>query len=231
MDHFDVLFFRDLSELSEVRLFCSDGSAMIPLDSMPSENEQRVSCMLAKKQLSNEFAKLTSRFTALLAFRSKRRFVLERDFHVKPYQIHTNSQGRSGRKQLHIGFDATPHGRIISRSWGVSIGLGFDLHVDDVISPTCVAEYEEFWMKVSDEPELFDAIFGALGGYAEPRDGFPGQVTAQVVLQSIPNIMQPWLFYGRRMGMDEVLKLGTLENFVDECMRILDKICEAGFYA
>lgn len=113
----------------------------------------------------------------------------------------------------------------------VSIGLGFDLHVDDVISPTCVAEYEEFWMKVSDEPELFDAIFGALGGYAEPRDGFPGQVHAQVALQSIPNILQPWLFYGRRMGMDEVLKLGTLENFVEECTRIFDKICEAGFYA
>ena len=230
MDHFDARFFSELTELSDARLYCTDGSAMIHLDSMPIKSVQLVSRLLAKKQLSNEFASLTSLFTALLAFRSKRRFVLERDFRVKPYQIHTYSKGRSGRKQLHIGFDATPQGRIISRNWGVSIGLGFDLHVDNMISPECVADYEEFWMKVSDEPELFDATFRELGGYAEPLDGFPGQVNADVALGSIPNIMQPWLFYGRRMGMDEALKLGTLENFVDECIRIFDKICDAGFY-
>lgn len=229
MDHFDARFFSELTELNDARLYCTDGSGMIPLDSMPSKSVQLVSCMLAKKQLSNEFAKLTSRFTALLAFRSKRRFVLERDFHVKPYQIHTYSQGRSGRKQLHVGFDAIPPGRLVSLDWGASIGLGFDLHVDNVISPECAVDYEEFWMKVSDEPEFFDAIFGALGGYAEPRDGFSGQVNAEVALGSIPNIMQPWLFYGRRMTMEDIVKLGTLENFVDECMRIFDKICEAGF--
>jgi hypothetical protein len=230
MDHFDARFFSELAELNDARLYCSDGSGLIPLDHLPSDKELLVSRMLAKKQLSNEFANLTSRFASLLAFRSKRRFVLERDFHVKPYQVHTHSKGRSGRKQLHVGFDAIPPGRLVSLDRGVSIGMGFDLHVDDVISPECAAEFEEFWMKVSDEPELFDATFGGLEGYAEPLDGFSGKVNAEVALQSIPNIMQPWLFYGRRMGMDEVLKLGTLENFVDECIRIFDKICEAGFH-
>lgn len=228
MDNFESLFFSELSELDDVKVYCDRGSDVIDLDNMPRENELLVSRMLTKGTLSNKFANLTSRLTTMLAFRSKMRFDLERDFRVKPYQVYTHSKGRSGRKQLYIRFDAIPTDRMISTlHWGASIGLGFKLHLDDKISPECVADFNEFWMIVWDEPELFEMAFHETGGYAEPSDG---PVNAQKALDAIPTIQQPWLFYGKRMTMEEIRKLGTLEDFVDECFRIFDRICKAGFY-
>jgi hypothetical protein len=62
-----------------------------------------------------------------LARRSVDRYVFEQDFRVRPNQVYSYSQGRSSRKQLHIGFDAVPPPtRYYSRPWGVSIGLCFD---------------------------------------------------------------------------------------------------------
>lgn len=228
MQHFNDQFFSELSELGETSLYCKGGSDTIMLDDLPAE--VIVSEMLGKGKLSKGFADLTARFAAELAVRSNWRFIFERNFRVKPYQVCTHSKGRIGRKQLHIGFDAIPSDRMIYRDWGVSIGLGFDFWPGNVISQKCVADYEEFWTKVSDEPEQFDETFLSMGGYAEPLQGFCGPVSAEVALNSIPNILQPWLFYGKRMSFEEILAMDSLEGFVDECIGIFDLICRAGFY-
>lgn len=227
MNGFDDRFFSELGELSETRLFCTGGSDTILLDGLPEK--LFVSKMLEKGKLSQGFAELTTRFAAELAIRSKWRFIFERDFRIRPYQVCTHSKGRIGRKQFHIGFDAIPQERMIYRDWGVSIGLGFDFWPDNVISQKCVADYEEFWTKVSDEPEQFDATFLQLGGYAEPIEGFRGPVSADVALHSIPHVLQFWLFFGKRMTVEDISNLGTFQDFVDECIRIFDRIHGAGF--
>lgn len=230
MKYFDRTFFNELGELSDVNLLCTGGSGLIPLDGRPSDSEIPVSFMQSKGKLSDAFVNLTASFVADLAVRSNWRLIFERDFHVRPYQAYSHSKGRSGRKQLHIHFEATPPGRLISRDWGVSVGLGFDLLCGNRISQECVIEYENFWFKVSDEPALFNETFLELGGYAEPVDGFSGPATAEIALKTIPNILQPWLFYGKRISFEEILRMGTLQNFTDECIRIFDRICEAGYY-
>lgn len=227
MNRFDDRFFGELNELSETSLYCKGASDHIDLEDIPGK--LFVSKMLEKGKLSQGFAELTTRFAAELAIRSKWRFIFERDFRIRPYQVCTHGKGSIGRSQLHIGFDAIPPGRVISRDWGVSVGLGFDFWPDNVISRECVADYEKFWTRVSDEPELFDATFSELGGYAEPIHGFSGPADAEAMLNSIPHVMQPWLFFGKRMTREDISNLGAFRGFADECIRIFDRIHGAGF--
>ncbi|TXT26560.1 MAG: hypothetical protein FD134_490 [Gallionellaceae bacterium] len=227
MNTFDSAFFNELAKLDAlVKLNEYDSILMPPSDGF----RLRVSELHAAGRISDAFAGLARDFVAMLAERSNGRYRFEKDFRVFPHRVYSYSQGRSGRKQLHVGFDAYPPSVIFPHPWGVSIGLGFDFRNAHGIITECVDEYEAFYEKVFVEPELFDATFGSLGGYAEPTGAFKGAVTAEKVWQTEVNILQNWLFFGRRLTPDDIAAFGTLEGFVDECIQVFDAICEAGYF-
>jgi chromosomal replication initiator protein DnaA len=157
------------------------------------------------------------------------------DFRVRPNQVYSYIQGRSGRKQLYIGFDAIPPpGRKHCCPWGASIGLGFDFRNEHGIITECVNDYEEFISKVCKATVLFDATFGklGLGGYREPANEFweSEPVTADKTWKYPVDITQNWLFFGRRFTPEAITGMGSLDDFVDECIRVFDVICEGGYY-
>lgn len=220
MNTFDGTFFNELAALDDY-IFAS-----IP----PSDNFRlHVSELREAGKVSGDFVRLTHDFVAALASRSQGRYLFEKDFRVRPWQVYSHNQGRSGRKQLHIRFDATPPNRFISGDWGVSIGLGFDFRDKYGIVTQCVNEYEGFYEKVFCDQELFDATFGSLGGYAEPTGEFKMPVTAERTWQYTPSILQHWLFFGRRLTPDAISAMGSLNGFVDECIRMFEVICRAGY--
>lgn len=226
MNTFDSVFFNELAKMNALVKLNEYNSALMP----PSDGFRlRVSELHAAGKISDEFINLTHDFVVMLAERSGGRYMFEKDFRVRPNQVYSYCQGRSGRKQLYVGFDAYPPNRIISSDWGVSIGLGFDFRNEHGIITECVNEYEAFFEKVFVEPELFDATFGSLGGYAEPSGQFKQPVTAEKAWQTTPDMLQHWLFFGRRLTSDDITAMVTLDAFVDECIRVFDVISEAGY--
>ena len=220
MKTFDHLFFNELSTFDD----CALASAT-PRDGF----RLCVSVLHTAGRISDSFLRLTRDFVHTLAVRSGRRYLFEADFYIRPFHVHSYSQGRSGRKQLHIGFDAHPQGGGCSDGWGVSIGLGFDFRNSQGIITECVNDYETFYAKVFGEPDLFDETFGGLGGYAEPTDDFTEPVNAGMALHAIPDILQNWLLFGRRVTPDSITAVASLDGFVDECIRVFDVIADAGY--
>jgi len=180
--------------------------------------------------VNSAFIKLAHKFVTTISKRSNGRYVFEEDFGVRPWQIFSYSKGREGRKQMHVRFDAYPPNRMIASPWGASIGLGFDLRGEAGIHAACVDDYEAFNEKVFCDPELFNATFGSLDGYAEPTGEFKAAVTAEMAWRSVPGILDHWLFFGRRISPDTIAAYGSLEGFVDECIRAFDLICDAEYY-
>lgn len=220
MKTFDQAFFNELAAFDDLAF------AKVP----PRDGFRPcVSELHAAGKISDAFLGLTRDFVHTLAVRSRGRYVFEQDFHLRPFQVFSYSQDRSGRKQLHIGFDAHPRSDVCSGGWGVSIGLGFDFRNSQGIVAECVNDYETFYAKVFAEPELFDATFGSLGGYAEPTDDFTEPVKAGMALQAIPDILQNWLLFGRRLTPDSITAVVSLDGFADECIRVFDAITYAGY--
>jgi hypothetical protein len=227
MDTFDSTFFNALAEISDLALHGNeDGCIDLPVQ----DNELSISDLCTATTLDSAFIFLAHKFATTLSKRSNGRYLFEEDFGVRSWQIFSYSKGREGRKQLHIRFDAYPPNRLISSPWGVSIGLGFDFRGEKGIHAACVDDYEAFNEKVFCEAELFDVTFGSLGGYAEPTEAFKETVTAEKAWQTVPSILDHWLFFGRRISSDNIAAYGPLEGFVDECTRVFDVICEAGYY-
>lgn len=226
MNTFDGEFFNELAQMGGlVKLNEYDSALMSPGDGF----RLRVSELHAANKISDDFVRLMHDFVDAIAKRSADRYLFDKDFCAYPYQVFSYSQGRSGRKQLHIKFDAYPPSKLFPYPWGVSIGLCFDFRDERGISAECVNEYETFYDKVCIAPELFDATFGSLGGYAEPNEVFREPVTAEKALEVIPNILQNWLLFGQRLAPDAITRIGSLEGFVDECIRVFDVISEAGY--
>lgn len=226
MRNFDSVFFNELAKLDAiVKLNEYDSVLMPPRDGL----RLRLSELHDAGKISDDFVRVTREFAVALAMRSRGRYEFEMDFRVRPWQVYSYSQGRSGRKQLYVGFDACTPSRFFSRPWGVSIGLGFDFRNEQGIISECVNEYEAFYEKVNVEPELFDATFGGLGGYAEPTEEFKEPVTAEKAGQTTPDMLQHWLFFGRRLTPDSITAMGSLDGFVDECIRVFDVICDVGY--
>lgn len=227
MDTFDNSFFNSLAEISDLALHGSAGGL---IDLAVQDRELTISDLFTATKLDGAFIHLLNRFVATLAKRSNGRYLFEEDFRVRPWQVFSYNKGGQGRKQLHIRFDAFPPNRTISSPWGASIGLGFDLRGAAGIHVACVNDYEAFNSKVFCDPELFDTTFGRLGGYAEPTEELQEVVTAETAWQTVPSIMDYWLFFGRRISLDTIAAFGSHDGFVDECIRIFDVICEAGYY-
>ena len=197
---------------------------------MPSDGFRlRVSELHRAGKISDVFITLTQDFVDVLAKRSSGRYILEKNFRAAPHRVYSFSQRMSGRKQLYVGFDAYPQSDLFPCPWGVSIGLGFDFRNKQGIITECVNEYEAFIEKVYTEPELFDSTFGSLWGYAEPTTDFKDKITAETVLNTTTDILQSWLFFGKRLSPKTIAELGSLECFADECIHVFDVICEAGY--
>lgn len=227
MTTFDSTFFNDLARMDVfVKLNEYDSVLMPPLDGF----RLRLSQLQRAGKVSEDFVGLTRNFVIALEMRSDGRYAFEEDFAVLPNHISSFSKHCSGRKQLYVGFDAHPPSELYSRPWGVSIGLGFDFYNKQGIAPRCVSDYETFHEKVYCDPELFDVTFGQLGGYSEGCGDAKEPVTAEMAWQSAPDMLQRWLFFGKRLSSDDVAMLPTLDEFVDECIRIFDLICDAGYF-
>lgn len=227
MNTFDVAFFNELNKLDAlVELGKYNSILMPPLDGF----RLRLSQLQKAGKVGDDFVGLTRNFINTLAMRSDGRYLFEEDFRARPHQIHSFSKGRSGRKQLYVGFGASPPSDLFPCPWGVSIGLGFDFHDKHGIVTACANEYETFYEKVYCDQALFDATFGSLGGYAEGIT-FPREpVTAKTVSDADISIFQYWALFGRRLAPDNIAALGSLEGFADECIRVFDMICDAGYY-
>lgn len=227
MKTFGSSFFDELAKLDALVKLNEYDSILMP----PSDGSRlRISELHAAGKISDAFAGLTRDFVDMLAERSNGRYMFEKDFRVRPWQVYSYSQGCSSRKQLYIRFDATPPNRVFSSDWGASMGLGFDFRNELGIIAECVNEYEAFYEKVFVEPELFDATFGSLGGYAEPAEDFKKPVTAEKAWQTTPDMLQHWLFFGRRFTPNDIAAMGSLDGFVGECIRVFYVICEAGYW-
>ena len=227
MDTFDSSFFNALAEISALALFGSEDGC---IDLSDQNSELSISYLYTATVLDSAFIRLVHKFVITLSKRSNGRYLFEENFGVRPWQIFSYNKERIGRKQLHIRFDAYPPNRMISSPWGVSVGLGFEFRGENGIHAACVKDYEEFNEKVYCDPELFEATFGSLGGYAEPTEEFKEAVTAEKVWETVPSILDYWLFLGRRISLDSIAACGSLEGFVDECIGVFDLICEAGYY-
>lgn len=226
MNTFDSAFFNELAKMDALVKLNEYNSALMP----PSDGFRlRVSELHAAGKISDAVVSLTRNFVVSLARRSGDRYVFEQDFRVCPNQVYSYSQGRSGRKQLQVCFDAYPLGGMFHRDWGVSIGMHFDFRNEHGIITECVNEYEAFEMKLHSDPELFDATFGSLGGYDGSTESIKEPVNAEKVCQSPVHITQRSLFFGKRLTPDAILAFGSLDGFVDECIRVFDVICDAGY--
>lgn len=227
MNTFDAAFFNELNKLDAlVELDEYNSILMPPLDGF----RLRLSQLQKADKVGGDFVGLTRNFINTLTMRSDGRYLFEEDFRVYPHQIRSFSKGRSGRKQLYVGFDACPLSDLVTRPWGVSIGLGFDFRDKRGIVTACANEYEAFYEKVYCDQELFDATFGSFGGYAEGITESGEPVTAKTVFETEPGMFQHWLFLGRRLTQDDIAASGSLEGFADECIRVFDMICDAGYY-
>lgn len=227
MKTFDSEFFNELVKIDALVKVDEYTSALMP----PRDRFRlRVSEMHAAGKISDAFIRLTQDFIATLDKRSGGRYTFEKDFRAHPYHIFSYSKGRSGRKQLYVGFDAHQPSALFPCHWGASIGLHFDFRNEHGVITECVNEYEAFYEKVFADPELFDATFGSLGGYDGSTASLRASVTAESVCQTPPNMMQHWLFYGRRLTPDDITAMGSLDAFVDECIRVFDVISEAGYF-
>ncbi len=212
-------FFNELAKLDEYHFFEKVQSEGLPLPVLHNAGK-----------ISYEFLKLTEDFVAALTQCSRGRYVFDPDFKARPYQVCNQSKGRVGRKQLYLRFDATPFDHPGCSEMAVSMGLGFDFRNNQGIHAKCVDDYEKFHKKLCDDPVLFDDIIAQLGGYAEPYKQFEGTVTAMDARQRTPGILQPWLFFGRRITFNTILAMATLEDWVAECIKVFDIICMAGYY-
>lgn len=226
MKSFDSSFFKELAQISDLELFGENGLVDLTLH----DSALHTSDLHAMENLGSAFSDLLHVFVATLSQRSNGRYVFEEDFGVRPWQVFSFSKGARGRKQLHIRFDSLPSNRMISSPWGASIGLGFDFRGEKGIHAACVDDYEAFNSKVFCEPEVFDATFGRLGGYAEPTEEFKEAITAEKAWQTVPSILDNWLFFGRRVSSDTIAAYGSIDGFVDECIRVFDVICDAEYY-
>lgn len=227
MTAFDAAFFNELARMDAlVKLNEHDSVLMPPLDGF----RLRLSQLHKAGKVSDDFVGLTRNFVIALEIRSDGRYVFEENFDVRPHQTSSCTKNLSGRKQLYVGFDAYPSSELFPHPWGVSIGLGFDFYNKQGIAPKCVSDYESFYEKVYCDQELFDATFGNLGSYSEGFGDSKESVTAEMACQSVPDMLQRWMFFGKRLSSDDVAAMATLDEFVDECIRIFDLICDAGYF-
>lgn len=227
MSTFDSAFFNELAKLDAVVKLSEYEFALMP----PRDGFRlHLSELRDAGKISEDFVRVTHEFVSALSKRSRGRYEFEMDFIVHPYVVESRSQGRAGRKQLQVCFDAYPLGGMFHRDWGVSIGMNFDFRNEHGIITECVNEYEAFEMKLHSDPELFDATFGSLGGYDGSTESIKEPVNAGKVCQSPVHITQRSLFFGKRLTPDAILAFGSLDGFVNECIRVFDLICDAGYY-
>lgn len=181
-------------------------------------------------KISDSFLKVTQKFVYLLNMRSDGRYVFEDNF-CFDFQRHTFnfSRGKIGRKQLYVGFSSFLLNPLISDYSGVSIGLRFDFRNKQGVFIECIREYEEFFSNLYDNPQLFDSVFGDFGGYTEPAIDLEKPTTAEKVIRSLPTILDDRQFFGKFIHAEAVIAMTSLNDFVDECIRVFDVICVAGY--
>lgn len=196
----------------------------------------KISDLQHNSMISNEIIEFINDFVNALTERSEGRYQFEMDFKVAYCRLWSCNYGRTGRKQLYIGFDSVspdphPDWRIYPDSCGATIGLAFDLHNKYGIIPKCVNDYGKFYEKVYLEPELFDATFAKLGGHAESRcNTYNIPITSEDFFSNMPDILERWYILGRRISVYDFSEFGSLTGFVDECINVFDEICFNGFY-
>lgn len=202
----------------------------------------RLSELLEADLASERLIAVLRNFVGTLALKSNGTYDFEKDFFAHPNHIYSYSLGHESRLQWYVSFDAIPV-HISSRSaslirniwgevmpgWGASVGIRFDFVKREGISVDCVREYQEFSENIMCAPDHhYDQLFEALGGYAEGQLKPNLPINSDKILNNPPTILDSDLFFGKRIRADDLRKMKTLSEFVDECIRVFDLISEAG---
>lgn len=221
METFNNKFFNELAKFENPTfssLTASDGFRLTVADAYSAG------------EVSNNFLKVTRGFVNLLKIQSDGRYVFEDDFCLDYQRSACNySKGKVGRKQLYVGFNAPLLNPYLANHWGVSIGLCFDFRNKQGVFIECINEYEAFFAKVDDDPELFDSTFGGPNGYTEPAMGLEKIANAEKVICTLPTILHDRQFFGKFIHAEALTAMQSLDDFVDESVRVFDEICEAGY--
>jgi hypothetical protein len=163
----------------------------------------------------------TSTFLRRRAYKMEWHWILHDEHHV-----YTRSEGRAFRKQWNIGLSITEDP---SRDY-LRVGLGFILKAKDHRGWD---DWADFYVLVQANQPAFDQLFAAhLGGlgYAEPDTLMP--ITAQRLLQHVPNTDDDWVFVGQRLSWANEADLQILNDhpqFIDTCDKVFKRIRAAGY--
>jgi hypothetical protein len=211
---FDAAFFDELATLNDstVRAIASTVGDRLTISDLRRD-----------EIVGKSFADTTDNFVATLARRSNNRYRFSKDFRVYPGCVTSFCEGRESRKHFEISFVSYPQ-------WGehyAAIGLGF-AHENTICSQG-IDDYAEFLAKVQENPGHFDTTFGSLGAFAQPTSVYSGPITAIKVVALESKYERAWGFFGRRLSVGECAAFGSINDFVDECIRVFDAIASAGF--
>ncbi|MDD2722363.1 MAG: hypothetical protein PHH47_13760 [Gallionella sp.] len=194
---------------------------MKPFDGFPLH----LSELQAAGKVSDAFTAITRDLAETIAERSCGRYMLETDFRTYPQCVFSYSKVRDGGKVLSIVFDAYPANDEFSRPQGVSVGLGFHYGNENLEVADCANEFEAYMRAIFVEKALFNATFGRLIEH-EMSD----EDVYETAKQISPGHPLSYLFFGKRIASDAVATIGTLDDFADECIRVFDVICGAGYF-
>lgn len=190
----------------------------------------------------------TAKFAEILAKRSDGKYLFRRDFRVSPEQTYSFSRGRVGRMQFHVRFNSIKSNRFGYTEWGVSIGLGAEFYWGNrfdiwaILYRNCglnlkaspmndldCANYDlgsiDLDSDFLDQFDPFGDLIYELDEYLESAKPFVGCPIISPGNRN--NLQSPFLaslFFGYRLSLDTILSFGTMENFVDKCIRTFDAL-------
>lgn len=209
---FDSTWFTNLAGISDCEVLAAGGLGIL-------ENVPYLEEMYAYNLVPSDFY-----FTCLELLRrlSKTGYRMSPHFRVAAQHIYVFPQGKAYRCQPNIGFWA-------GESHMARIGVGFDIR--STIEKS-VDDYLEFRDRVTNNDKAFDQAFEGLGPYSEPDHIFRNQPSLAKAVLADKNWVDDWRFYGRCLRHDvreDRAVLGSMDLFVDEVVRVLGMIEQAGF--
>ncbi len=212
IEGFDGKWFDDLAKITEKEV---DGARGLGI----SENVPYLEEMYAYNLVPSDFY-----FTCLELLRrlSKTKYRMSPHIRVAAQHIYVFPQGKAYRWQPNIGFWA-------GESHMARIGVGFDIR--STIEKS-VDDYLKFRDRATNNGKAFDQVFQALGPYSEPDHIFRNQPSLAKAVLADKNWVDDWRFYGRCLRLnapEERIVLDSMDLFVNEVVRVLGMIEQAGF--
>ncbi|MDM8555042.1 hypothetical protein QUF75_09965 [Desulfococcaceae bacterium HSG7] len=212
---FDINFFNELSTLTP--------ATIAPIT--PQAYRASVEELYLNSRVSRDFFMTTVEFVKKLYQKSNHRYHFAIGFRVYPEHICNFSKGKAFRKQFNVGFSAGNN----ESEHCARIGLGFSLNRSE--KQAGIDDYLNFLQDVRLNPKKFDYTFSQWGNYGEPINIFSPTASSTLVLNDTPNYNDDWRFYGKLLCLkDNYAILSSVDNFVDEAIKVFNHIRNSGYY-